>query len=88
MKYHSLKDCIGTSSNWTEVLFLQHWEHLCECKPNKLRLLYRHTLAELTGLLHKVDKYYLVEAAGDSQRTRCSEKQVAVAKKVDHNCCS
>ncbi|KAH6777584.1 transcription factor jumonji domain-containing protein [Perilla frutescens var. frutescens] len=61
---------------------LEHWEHLCECKPNKLRLLYRHNLAELTGLLHEIDKHYLVEATGDSQRTRCSEKQVAVAKKV------
>ncbi|XP_057775815.1 lysine-specific demethylase JMJ17 isoform X2 [Salvia miltiorrhiza] len=63
---------------------LEHWEHLCECKPNKLRLQYRHTLAELTGLLHEADKFYLVEAADDShsQRTTSSEKQVVLTKKV------
>ncbi|GAV57946.1 PHD domain-containing protein/ARID domain-containing protein/JmjC domain-containing protein/JmjN domain-containing protein/zf-C5HC2 domain-containing protein/PLU-1 domain-containing protein [Cephalotus follicularis] len=34
---------------------LEHWEHLCECKPSKLRLLYRHTLAELYDLVISVD---------------------------------
>ncbi|PIN05226.1 hypothetical protein CDL12_22235 [Handroanthus impetiginosus] len=61
---------------------LEHWEHLCECKPNKLRLLYRHTLAELNNLLLKVDKYDSVEAAGDSGRDMCSGKAVPLAKKV------
>lgn len=69
----------------TDILLLQHWEHLCECKPNKLRLRYRHTLAELTGLLHEVDKNYLAEVAGDSKKTTCSEKQAALAKKVSGN---
>ncbi|XAR70302.1 hypothetical protein NMG60_11027112 [Bertholletia excelsa] len=35
---------------------LEHWEHLCECKPNKLCLLYRHTLAELKDLVLMTDK--------------------------------
>ncbi|KAL8498431.1 hypothetical protein ACS0TY_021673 [Phlomoides rotata] len=61
---------------------LEHWENLCECKPSKLRLLYRHSLAELAGLLHKVDKYYLVEAADDSNNNNSSEKAVALKKKV------
>lgn len=30
---------------------MQHWKHLCECKANKHRLLYRHSLAELNDLL-------------------------------------
>ncbi|XVF51494.1 hypothetical protein PTKIN_Ptkin04bG0189600 [Pterospermum kingtungense] len=36
---------------------LEHWEHLCECKSWKLRLYYRHTLAELSGLVLVVDKH-------------------------------
>ncbi|KAJ9173612.1 hypothetical protein P3X46_016729 [Hevea brasiliensis] len=35
---------------------LEHWEHICECKSSRLCLLYRYTLAELYGLLLKVDK--------------------------------
>ncbi|KAK4400820.1 Lysine-specific demethylase 5C, partial [Sesamum angolense] len=60
---------------------LEHWEHLCECKPNKLRLLYRHTLAELSDLLLKVYKCNSIEAASDSRIHLCSEKPVALAKK-------
>ncbi|KAG6405770.1 hypothetical protein SASPL_133364 [Salvia splendens] len=67
-----------------EFILIKHWEHLCECKPIKLRLQYRHTLAELTGLLHEADKFYLVEAAEDShlKRTASSEKQAVLTKKV------
>ncbi|KAK5813313.1 lysine-specific demethylase JMJ17 isoform X2 [Gossypium arboreum] len=36
---------------------LEHWEHLCECKSSKHRLLYRHTLAELADLVLIVDKH-------------------------------
>ncbi|KAK6251304.1 hypothetical protein SCA6_005309 [Theobroma cacao] len=36
---------------------VEHWEHLCECKSGKLRLLYRHTLAELADLMLIVDKH-------------------------------
>ncbi|KAL3619294.1 hypothetical protein CASFOL_036864 [Castilleja foliolosa] len=61
---------------------LEHWEHLCECKPNKLRLLFRHTLAELSELQFKVDSRYSLEVAGDSQKDMSSEKAVALAKKV------
>ncbi|KAL6547914.1 hypothetical protein OROHE_009619 [Orobanche hederae] len=64
----------------------EHWGHLCECKPDKLRLSYRQTLAELSELLLKVDKYYSVEAAADSQKDTSSEKAVVLTKKVkgDH----
>ncbi|ONK64081.1 uncharacterized protein A4U43_C07F21890 [Asparagus officinalis] len=30
---------------------LEHWKHLCECKPSEHRLLYRQTLAELRDLV-------------------------------------
>ncbi|KAL1828382.1 hypothetical protein ACET3Z_006794 [Daucus carota] len=33
---------------------LEHWKHLCECKANKHRLLYRHSLAELNNLILNV----------------------------------
>lgn len=33
---------------------LEHWKHLCECSPEKHRLLYRHTLAELGDLACEV----------------------------------
>ncbi|KAL5552082.1 hypothetical protein UlMin_002258 [Ulmus minor] len=36
---------------------LEHSERLCECKSNKLRLLYRHSLAELNDMVIAVDKY-------------------------------
>ncbi|KAG8382234.1 hypothetical protein BUALT_Bualt05G0055700 [Buddleja alternifolia] len=61
---------------------LEHSEHLCECKTNKLRLLYRHTLAELSNLLLKVEKSDSVEATIDSRRDMCSEKTVPLVKKV------
>jgi histone demethylase JARID1 len=32
----------------------QHWKHLCECSPEKHRLLYHHTLAELGDLACEV----------------------------------
>uniref|UniRef100_A0A0D9WUG4 [Histone H3]-trimethyl-L-lysine(4) demethylase n=1 Tax=Leersia perrieri TaxID=77586 RepID=A0A0D9WUG4_9ORYZ len=34
----------------------EHWKHLCECSPEKHRLLYRHTLAELGDLVCEVTK--------------------------------
>uniref|UniRef100_A0A0E0LG03 [Histone H3]-trimethyl-L-lysine(4) demethylase n=1 Tax=Oryza punctata TaxID=4537 RepID=A0A0E0LG03_ORYPU len=34
----------------------EHWKHLCECSPEKHRLLYRHTLAELGDLVCEVSK--------------------------------
>ncbi|CAA0838763.1 transcription factor jumonji (jmjC) domain-containing protein [Striga hermonthica] len=61
---------------------LEHWEHLCECKPNKLRLLYRHTLAELTDLLLKADSHCSVEDLGNTQNDTSSRKAVALTKKV------
>lgn len=34
---------------------MQHWERICECKPIKRRLLYRHTLVELEFLVQSMD---------------------------------
>ncbi|KAI4966199.1 hypothetical protein ZWY2020_042045 [Hordeum vulgare] len=38
----------------TSHVCLEHWKHLCECSPEKRRLLYRHTLAELGDLASEV----------------------------------
>ncbi|XP_042381828.1 lysine-specific demethylase 5B-like isoform X1 [Zingiber officinale] len=45
---------VSCSCRPSTIVCLEHWEHLCECKPNKLRLLYRHTLAELGDLIDMV----------------------------------
>ncbi|KAF6162208.1 hypothetical protein GIB67_008337 [Kingdonia uniflora] len=64
---------------------LEHWEHLCECKSKKQRLLYRHTLAELNSLVLTVDACNLEETAqGRSCRRQysCSKDTNAATKKV------
>ncbi|KZV31546.1 lysine-specific demethylase 5B-like [Dorcoceras hygrometricum] len=73
---------IGCNCRPLTFVCLEHWKHLCECTPNKLRLFYRHTLADLNDLLHTVDKLDSKEAAGILQRKSCTEKDVALAKKV------
>ncbi|XP_059661778.1 lysine-specific demethylase JMJ17 isoform X2 [Cornus florida] len=63
---------------------LQHWEHLCECKPKKHCLLYRHTLAELSDLVLKMDRYNSEETLQNRSLRRellCS-KSGALMKKV------
>ncbi|XWS61780.1 hypothetical protein CRYUN_Cryun07bG0155000 [Craigia yunnanensis] len=64
---------------------LEHWEHLCECKSRKLRLLYRHTLAELADLVLIVDKHALEEVPqsdGLQRNISCSNELNALKKKV------
>lgn len=63
---------------------MQHWDRLCECKPNKLCLFYRHTLKELNDLVLRTDKTNSEETSGDSQSVLCWEKTVTLAKKVGH----
>ncbi|OMO58640.1 hypothetical protein COLO4_34455 [Corchorus olitorius] len=62
---------------------LEHWEHLCECKSMKLRLLYRHTLAELADLVLLVDKHASEEIlSSDSlQRNISSSNQLTASRK-------
>ncbi|ESW30492.1 hypothetical protein PHAVU_002G157500 [Phaseolus vulgaris] len=61
---------------------LEHWEHLCECKTVKLRLLYRHSLAELYDFAYSMDKY----TSEDKAECRSMKKQPsclsALTKKV------
>ncbi|XP_073316103.1 lysine-specific demethylase JMJ17 [Primulina huaijiensis] len=73
---------VGCNCRPLTFVCLEHWEHLCECTPNKLRLFYRHTLAELNNLLHTVDKPDSKEAASVLRRKSSAEKAVALAKKV------
>ncbi|KAI8569526.1 hypothetical protein RHMOL_Rhmol02G0285500 [Rhododendron molle] len=39
------------------LVCLEHWENLCECKPNRHRLLYRYSLAELKDLPLMTDNH-------------------------------
>ncbi|XP_031381205.1 lysine-specific demethylase 5B [Punica granatum] len=67
---------------------LEHWDHICECKASRHRLLYRHTLAELTNLVLMTDKDGYGE--GNSRpaliQNSCSSEMSALSKKVkgDH----
>ncbi|KAG6685054.1 hypothetical protein I3843_12G093300 [Carya illinoinensis] len=64
---------------------LEHWERLCECKSSKLRLLYRHTLVELYGLVLMVDKHCCEETTQSRNMRRqisSSSEQNALTKKV------
>lgn len=62
---------------------LQHWEHLCECKPQKRRLLFRHTLAELNDMVLITDKSNHEEAAKKIRgQLLSSNDPSALSKKV------
>ncbi|XP_027915357.1 lysine-specific demethylase rbr-2 isoform X3 [Vigna unguiculata] len=61
---------------------LEHWEHLCECKTVKLRLLYRHSLAELYDLAHSMDKYTSEDKAECRSVKRQPSCLSALTKKV------
>ncbi|TKY70948.1 Lysine-specific demethylase 5B [Spatholobus suberectus] len=61
---------------------LEHWEHLCECKTEKLRLLYRHSLAELYDLAFSMDKYTSEDKAEYRSVKRQSSCLNALTKKV------
>ncbi|KAJ0048148.1 hypothetical protein Pint_15199 [Pistacia integerrima] len=64
---------------------LEHWEHLCECKPRKLCLLYRHTLAELNDLFLTVDGCNPEETSESNSLKRqisSSNQTSALSKKV------
>ncbi|XP_075102065.1 lysine-specific demethylase JMJ17 isoform X2 [Nicotiana tabacum] len=66
---------------------LEHWEHLCECKPQKRRLLYRHTLAELNDLVFTTDKGNHEEAAKNFRKQLLSSNDPpALSKKVKGGC--
>ncbi|KAH0857217.1 hypothetical protein HID58_085478, partial [Brassica napus] len=56
---------------------LEHWKHLCECEPTKLRLVYRYTLAELHGMVQEVEK------SGDckTQETKSSQRPSSGTKR-------
>ncbi|XP_057511416.1 lysine-specific demethylase JMJ17-like [Actinidia eriantha] len=63
---------------------LEHWEKLCECKPKRRRLLYRHTLAELKDLPLMTDEHNSSETAHDRnlRRQLPSDESGALTKKV------
>ncbi|CAJ2650651.1 unnamed protein product [Trifolium pratense] len=62
---------------------LEHWEHLCECKTSKLRLLYRHSLGELYDLAFSTDKYTSEEKAESRSVKRQSSCLSTLTKKVN-----
>ncbi|KAL3499347.1 hypothetical protein ACH5RR_038440 [Cinchona calisaya] len=62
---------------------LEHWEHLCECKPSKHCLLYRHTLADLNDLVLMIERL----SPKDQDRSlegqlSSSNESVASSKKI------
>ncbi|XP_012086902.1 lysine-specific demethylase 5B isoform X2 [Jatropha curcas] len=63
---------------------LAHWEHICECKSSRLRLLYRHTLAELYDLVLTADKFGSEERSQSNslqrQSSRSNEMNVLTKK--------
>ncbi|CAI9094044.1 OLC1v1029693C1 [Oldenlandia corymbosa var. corymbosa] len=62
---------------------LEHSEHLCECKPYKHRLLYRHTLAELEDLVLRTGKIRPGDQVNELQGQRsCFKDSVPLSKKV------
>ncbi|CAM8881009.1 unnamed protein product [Rhodiola kirilowii] len=64
---------------------LEHWEHLCECKTIKRRLLYRHTLADLSDLVSLTDVNNSEEIAkhqGSLRKHSSSDDSSALTKKV------
>ncbi|KAL2348037.1 hypothetical protein Fmac_002037 [Flemingia macrophylla] len=61
---------------------LEHWEHLCECKTVNLRLLYRHSLAELYDLGFSMDKYTSEDKTECNNVKRQSSCHSALTKKV------
>ncbi|WCJ26280.1 Lysine-specific demethylase 5D [Euphorbia peplus] len=63
---------------------LEHWEHICECKRSRLRLLYRFTLAELYDMVLNVDKCDSDERSrnSSSQRHNSSSEMKTLTKKV------
>uniref|UniRef100_A0A5B7BX15 Putative lysine-specific demethylase 5B isoform X4 n=1 Tax=Davidia involucrata TaxID=16924 RepID=A0A5B7BX15_DAVIN len=64
---------------------LEHWEHLCECKSSKHRLLYRHTLAELSDLVLMTDRYDSEEMPQNRNlqgQFLCNNESGALTKKV------
>ncbi|CAN1778041.1 Lysine-specific demethylase JMJ17 [Linum perenne] len=58
---------------------LEHWERLCECKPSRRRLLYRHTLAELHTLVLMVDKRFSEERS----QTNSTRKQISCSSDLN-----
>ncbi|KAM2035173.1 hypothetical protein EV2_039190 [Malus domestica] len=64
---------------------LEHWEHLCECKSKRHRLLYRHSLAELHELVLEMDKHCFEETTQSRtirRQTSFPDEPTALTKKV------
>ncbi|KAK3034555.1 hypothetical protein RJ639_033801 [Escallonia herrerae] len=64
---------------------LEHWEHICECKPNKHCLTYRYTLAELNDLVLMTENQNS-EAMKQNRNVRrqhlCTNELGSLSKKV------
>ncbi|VFQ70792.1 unnamed protein product [Cuscuta campestris] len=77
---------VACSCRLSVFVCLEHWEHLCECKPNKHRILYRHTLAELSDLVLIANKCNSEYASTSIQnQLLTSTDSAALSKKVKGN---
>ncbi|KAF5175251.1 Lysine-specific demethylase 5b [Thalictrum thalictroides] len=76
---------VSCSCRPSSFVCLEHWGNLCECRPQKHRLHYRHTLAELNDLMLALDKQNFEEIPQSRTcRRQClsSDDSNAVTKKV------
>ncbi|KAI3710834.1 hypothetical protein L2E82_40628 [Cichorium intybus] len=77
---------VGCSCRPSALVCLEHWENLCECKPRKRHLLYRHTLAELNDLVIMMEKDNTCEETNQKRNTRkqltCTKESPSLSKKV------
>ena len=72
-------------SSQNALSFVQHWEHLCECKSKRRRLLYRHSLAELHELVLEMDKHCYEDTTQSRtirRETSFPDEPTALTKKV------
>ncbi|KAK4802792.1 hypothetical protein SAY86_000995 [Trapa natans] len=67
---------------------LEHWDRICECKPSKHRLLYRHTLAELKNSVLLLDKdddsENIIKSALCQNSRTCKVSALSKKVKADH----
>ncbi|XP_042755889.1 lysine-specific demethylase JMJ17 isoform X2 [Lactuca sativa] len=76
---------VGCSCRPSALVCLEHWENLCECKPRKRHLLYRHTLSELNDLVIMMEKDTSEETT-QKRNTRklstCTKDSPSLSKKA------
>ncbi|KAG9145128.1 hypothetical protein Leryth_008916 [Lithospermum erythrorhizon] len=66
----------------TALVCLEHWQHICECKPNKHTLLYRLSLGKLGDLARINDKESMEAAARSRKQESSPGSSAGLSRKV------